>query len=250
MFCTSCGAQLPDGTRFCTACGADLSGAPQDPPASGGGTPPRDPFGNRFSSTPGAATPFVPPTNVSAQTGKWIGEGWQLVKPDITIWAISALIVLIIAGTIPMILQGALIAGLHMMFLKKLSGRTPEIGDLFKGFNLFVPTLVATLLISVFAFIGFMLCIIPGLVVYAVYIFTYMFIVDRKMDFWPAMEASHSIVKQDYLGFTLFGLALALLQFAGVLACFVGILVTFPIMYAAITVAYRDIVGISGGADI
>lgn len=26
MFCTNCGAQLPDGSKFCTACGAPLSG--------------------------------------------------------------------------------------------------------------------------------------------------------------------------------------------------------------------------------
>lgn len=246
MFCTACGAQLPDGTKFCTACGADLSGAPQE------GAPPNDPFGNRFSSSSstGAVKPFIPPTNASAQTGKWIGEGWDLVKPDMFIWALSALIVLVISGTVPLILQGALIAGMHIMFIKKLSGRTPEIGDLFKGFNLFVPTLVATLLISVFAFIGFMLCIVPGIVVYAVYIFAYLFIVDRKMDFWPAMEASHAIVKQDYLGFSLFVLALGLLQVVGVLACFVGMLVTFPIMVGAITAAYRDLAGLGGGADV
>jgi len=248
MFCTACGAQVPDGTKFCTACGADLSGAPEG--GSGGAS--SDPFANRFSSGPatGPVTPFIPPTNAKAQTGKWIGGGWELVKPDMVMWGLSALIILAVSGVVPIILQGALVAGLHLMFIKKLSGRTPEIGDLFKAFNLFVPTLVATLLISVFSFIGFMLCIVPGIVVYAVYMFTYLFIVDRKMDFWPAMEASHAVVKQDYLGFSLFVLALILLQMVGVLACFVGVLITFPIMYGAITIAYRDLVGFGGGAEI
>ena len=35
MFCSNCGAQLPDGSRFCSGCGANLGGGstgqPQDP---------------------------------------------------------------------------------------------------------------------------------------------------------------------------------------------------------------------------
>jgi uncharacterized membrane protein len=50
-------------------------------------------------------------------------------------------------------------------------------------------------------------------------------------------------VKQDYVGYTLFIIVLGLLNFAGVLCLFVGLLVTIPITFAAISVAYRDAVG-------
>ena len=30
MFCTNCGAQMPDGMRFCTNCGAPLRGSGPD----------------------------------------------------------------------------------------------------------------------------------------------------------------------------------------------------------------------------
>ena len=36
------------------------------------------------------------------------------------------------------------------------------------------------------------------------YKFTYLFIVDKRMDFWPAMQASHASRKKDYFGFTMF----------------------------------------------
>jgi uncharacterized membrane protein len=127
--------------------------------------------------------------------------------------------------------------------MKKLMGRRAEFADLFLGFNYFVPTLVASIVIGLFVFAGTLLCVIPGLVVAAMYKFTYLFIVDKRMDFWPAMQASHAIVKRDYVGFTLFLLLLVLLDVLGVLCCVVGIFVALPVTFAAITIAYKEIVG-------
>lgn len=118
-----------------------------------------------------------------------------------------------------------------------------EVGDLFKGFDYFLPSFVAALLIGVFAGIGFLLCIVPGLVIASMYKFTYLFILDKKMDFWPAMEASHSVVKNDYFGFTMFLLAMIGINILGALCCIVGLLVTVPMTIAAITIAYQEVVG-------
>jgi uncharacterized membrane protein len=85
--------------------------------------------------------------------------------------------------------------------------------------------------------------VIPGLVVAAMYKFAYLFIVDKRMDFWPAMEASHAIVKRDYVGFTLFLVLMFLVNLLGVICCIVGVFVTIPVTFAAITVAYKEIVG-------
>jgi uncharacterized membrane protein len=63
------------------------------------------------------------------------------------------------------------------------------------------------------------------------------------MDFWPAMQASHAVAKNDYFGFTMFLLLIGLVNFLGVLCCFVGVFVTMPVGIAAITVAYKEIVG-------
>jgi uncharacterized membrane protein len=144
---------------------------------------------------------------------------------------------------VPVILQGPLIAGFHIFTIKKLMSRRAEFADLFLGFNFFVPTLVASLVIALFVSIGTVLCIIPGLVVAAMYKFTYLFIVDKRMDFWPAMQASHAVVKSDYVGFTLLLLLLLLVDVLGLLCCVVGIFVAMPVTIAAITVAYAEIVG-------
>jgi uncharacterized membrane protein len=133
--------------------------------------------------------------------------------------------------------------GFHIYCMKRMFNRQAEFADLFKGFNYLVPSLVASLLISLFVALGTLACIIPGLVLAAMYKFTYLFIYDKHMDFWPAMQASHAVVKNDYVGFTLFLVVLGLINLLGVLCCIVGIFVTIPLSVAAITVAYRDIVG-------
>ena len=107
--------------------------------------------------------------------------------------------------------------------------------------------MVASLLIGIFTFAGTLLCIIPGLVVAAMYEFTYLFIVDKRMDFWPAMQASHAVVKSDYFGFTMFLILAFLVNVLGALCCIVGLLVTIPLTFAAITVAYKEIVGFEPG---
>ena len=127
--------------------------------------------------------------------------------------------------------------------MKKLFGRRAEFADLFTGFNFFIPSLVASLLISLLVGVGTLFCVIPGLVVAAMYKFVYLFILDKRMDFWPAMQASHAVVKNDYFGFTMFLLAMIGLDILGFLCLVVGIFIALPVTIAAITVAYRDIVG-------
>ena len=158
-------------------------------------------------------------------------------------YVLLALVFIALNGMVPMILQGPLIAGFHIYCIKRLLGRPTDFGDLFKGFNFFVPALVASLVIGLFTFAGMLLCLIPGLVVMAMYKFTYLFIVDKRMDFWPAMQASHNVVRNDYFGFTMFLLLMALVNVLGALCCIVGLLVSIPVTVAAITVAYQELVG-------
>ena len=172
-----------------------------------------------------------------------MGAGWDLVKADMGNYVLLALVFLALNAMVPMILQGPLIAGFHIYCIKRLLGRPTDFGDLFKGFNFFVPALVASLVIGLFSGVAMLFCIIPGLVVAAMYKFTYLFIVDKRMDFWPAMQASHNVVRNDYFGFTMFLILLALVNVLGALCCIVGLLVSIPVTFAAITVAYQELVG-------
>src|SRR5271170_733127 len=126
MFCHSCGTQVAGEVRFCPNCGQSLAGPPVP-----GGTP---------------AVPWTPPAGIRALPGHWIGAGWNWVTADLGNYIVISLIFFVLNG-VPFI-QGALIAGFHIFTMKKLMGRPAELGDLFKGFNFFLNTLVAVLLIG------------------------------------------------------------------------------------------------------
>src|SRR5437764_175549 len=144
MFCHSCGTQVASDVAFCPTCGQPLA-----------------------APSPTAPPVFLAPTGIKATPGKWIGAGWALVQADLANCVLVTL-VFVLVSCVPLI-GGALIAGFHFYFLKKLMGRQAEFADLFKGFNFFVPTLVASILIGLFSFLGSLLCIIPGLVIAAIY---------------------------------------------------------------------------------
>jgi uncharacterized membrane protein len=221
MFCHSCGSQVSNDVQFCPGCGQPLGGSP----------------------APAVAPAYVARAGLTARPGAWVGAGWDLVKADMGNFVLLGLVFLALNGMVPLILQGPLMAGFSIYCMKKIFGRPADFSDLFKGFNFFVPALVASLVIALFSFAGTLLCIIPGLVVAAMYKFTYLFIVDKRMDFWQAMQASHNVVRNDYFGFTMFLILMALVNLLGVLCCIVGLLVSIPVTFAAITIAYHELVG-------
>ncbi len=219
MFCHNCGAQVGDGVQFCPHCGQALGASrPPTPPAS-----------------------WTPPIRVRAQTGRWIGEGWDQVKPDVGFYAVLALVAFLL-GSVPLI-QGPVTAGFFIVCMKRTLNRRADFSDLFTGFNFFLAALIASLLIGLFVFAATLCFLIPGIVVAAMYKFTYLFIVDKRMDFWPAMEASRAVVRNDYFGFSVFVVSLTLLNILGFVCAIVGLLVTVPITVAAITIAYKETVG-------
>jgi len=224
MFCHHCGTEVDAGAQFCKNCGQPVTGLPVGP---------------------AVVSTWAPSGRVQAGSTRWIGEGWRIVHADLGMY-VALTLVFFLLSSVPFI-QGALIAGFHIYTMKKLMGRRAEFGDLFKGFNFFIPTMIASILIGLFVFAGTILFIIPGLVIAAMYKFTYLFIIDKRMDFWPAMKASHAVVRNDYFGFTMFLILAFLVNVLGFLCLVVGLLVTVPVTFAAITVAYREIVGFEPG---
>jgi uncharacterized membrane protein len=225
MFCQSCGSEIDADAKFCAKCGETQQ-------AAGGA-------GTAFAAAPA----YSPAKGGPARPIQWIGQGWDLIKDDLGVFVAMTIVMMIINSVVPFLLAGATTAGFQGSFKKKLRGQKADLGDLFQGFQYFVPTLVAHLLISLFSFLGFICLIIPGLVIAAMYTYTFLFIVDKRMDYGGAMRASRAVVKEDYFGYTMFLIALAALNMVGFLCLVIGLLVTIPISMAAVAVAYQEVVG-------
>jgi len=186
------------------------------------------------------------------KTSEWIGEGWEMVKDDFWNFVLLALIfyaIMSVAGGTGIgvvVLGGPLMCGIFAVILHKMRSKAAmDFGKLSVGFNFFVPALLAYLIISFFKGIAVWFLVIPVFFVGAIYMFVWPLIIEKKLDFWQAMEESRRIVFQDLLAFTWFYFLCSLIIFVGMLVLGIGVLVTGPIALCAQAVAYRDLVGLA-----
>ena len=92
------------------------------------------------------------------------------------------------------------------------------------------------------------LTIVVSYLVMAVTAFTFPLIADRNLGPIEAIKQSYEAVKPHFWMMLLTTFVYWLLAGAGVYACYVGMLVTYPIAFAAFALAYHDFFGVAGVA--
>lgn len=180
----------------------------------------------------------------------YISEGYEIFKENIGAFIGYTVITMIILsllsftyiGTI--LVSGPLTIGTAIVAHRIAMKRDHKFENFFKGFDFFVPLLVASLLVGVFVSLGFILLILPGIYLAVAYTFVNYLIVFRKMDFWPAMEYSRKIISKEWFSIFGFMIVLGLINLAGFLALGIGVLFTIPITACAGYAAFKDIVGV------
>lgn len=101
-------------------------------------------------------------------------------------------------------------------------------------------------ILGAFGFIGILsvlFMILVAFVVYAMWMFTLPLIVDKGLQFWPAMELSRKVFLKDWRDLLLLLILCGLIAMSGILLCVIGIFFTAPIAIGAVTYAYEDIFG-------
>src|SRR5260370_550791 len=213
---------------------------------------------------------------------KCLSEGWNLVKDKYWLFVGMCFIGMLIGNAVPLgILLGPMMCGIYYSFFQMRRGRTIEFGNLFKGFDYFGPSVIATLIhvvpiviIVVPAYIAFYVGFIltmfqqqqngepnPGLlfcflcvfmvfllavvvvviIVSIVFTFVSPIFVDRGLSGVDAVKLSFIAALANFwrlLGLFLLNFFVGL---AGVILCYVGIILVFPITFAAVAVAYEQV---------
>lgn len=186
--------------------------------------------------------------------GAVLRRGYELYKDNIT----TLLVATLLAGILTMftlgILAGPMMAGLAMITLGLIDKKQPkpEIGDLFKGFNFFVPSLLFFIAFFAAMMIGsVILGIIPilGLILPTLYqlalgtfaMFVIYNIVDRKMEIVPAIQASVDTVKANFWIFLALYIVASVVSMIGLVACGVGVILTAPMCGCMLAITYRDL---------
>ena len=121
----------------------------------------------------------------------------------------------------------------------------PDIG---KGFEVFVQALLVGIVGGLISMLGLIGCVVGVFVTTALVMFAMPLVMDRRMEFWPAIQASMDKVKENLMGWAVFVLAMWGVNLLGALVCGVGTLVTGPITIVALVLAYRDNFGFAGAA--
>lgn len=214
------------------------------------------------------------------------GAGWDLVKSQYWVFvAISFIGILVGSAAAFGLLLGPMMCGLFIALFKRKRGETAEFGDLFKGFDYFGQSLVATLLhavplaviiipfyvlfyigmlltmpntrrgeeVSSTSLIGFFSVMLAFgfvmmlllILVSLIFTFAYPLIVDRKLSGIEAVKLSARAGLANF--WRLLGLMLlnGVVGFVGVLLCYVGLFLALPLSFSAIAIAYDQVFGLA-----
>src|ERR1017187_4470740 len=199
--------------------------------------------------------------------GSCLRRGWALVRSDF--WPLVGVTALVLvlwgaAGSVgnvshsasstevsayvlSFLLCGPLVGGLYLHFLKKIRGERVRIETAFSGFsNSFLQLVLAGFVTDVLMMLGLVCGILPGIYLFVAWFFTLPLVIDKRLDFWPAMRLSRKTISKHWWKFLGFLLVLGLVNLAGIMACCVGFFVTIPVSLAALMYAYEDIFNAPG----
>ena len=181
-----------------------------------------------------------------------------------------------------MVIGGPLMAGLYVVYLRVIRGETPPLGSLFDGFrkmfgHLFLGNLAVGILASLPLLAGFIVlffsvglsaimglakgsaswppfaALAPGLGLILLglpvtvfltvnWMFSLPLILDQRLGFWTAMKRSWRQVRRHWWSCLALLVVMAILNFAGVLCCLVGLVVTIPISMLVLMCAYETVI--------
>ncbi len=208
--------------------------------------------------------------------------GWALIKTQYWLFFGITAVGMLIASVVPFgILMGPMMCGIYLAYFQARRNQPIEFGILFKGFDYFGQSLIATLihlvpimvvvvptyiifyaslimmsttssqpdpsamlgLMGVFGLVWLVIFILI-LVVSVLFTFSYPLIVDRGMSGVDAVKLSAKAAMANFgrlLGLYLIN---AVLGFGGVLLCYVGMFFVLPITIGAMAIAYEQVFGL------
>lgn len=195
----------------------------------------------RLQSDADAIAAEILTRDYTVEIGSCFSRSWNLLMQNFWLLVGASFVLGLIQGAIGL-LAGVCMGGLYFLLLKLIRGQRAEFSDGFAGFNVaFVQLFLAGLVSALLTSLGLILCILPGIFLAVAWMFTLPLVMDKKLDFWAAMELSRKVVSRHW--WLIFCLALMnmLVMLLGVMACFVGVFIAHPLIFGATAYAYEDI---------
>ena len=131
--------------------------------------------------------------------------------------------------------------GLIKIALKFTDDQKPNISDLYRQYPLFFKYFAGEILAAIAAFLGFILLIVPGIILFIKLYFVNLLIIDKGFGPIQAIKKSWKMTQGQFWNLFLFGLALLGLNILGALALLIGLLWTIPTTSIATAYVYRKL---------
>ena len=233
-------------------------------------------------------TPEIPYKRKAVDPVECIKAGWELIKPQYWLFVGMTFVAFFIGSAVPFgILMGPMMCGIYLTCFAQRRRDPVEFGMLFKGFDFFGPSVIATLLHAVpivaivvptyllfyasvvlamvaqgndpnpMALLGVMgtfsliVLVVAVLIIIISIGFTFAFplIVDRRLKGMDAVKLSFKAAMANFWRLLAMGLLTAVMSMVGLAFCGIGMYLVFPISYGAIAIAYEQVFGLAHTRD-
>ncbi|ADE36928.1 hypothetical protein [Methanohalophilus mahii] len=170
---------------------------------------------------------------------KIFSDTWEVFKENFVTYLIATLVAMI--GSILIVTIAPLLYGLVEMAVRGVKGEPIDYKDVFSGFDNFVRSWVFVLVAVILLAIGYMLLIIPGLILSILLLYAFPLLVIRGYSGIDAIKESIEIGKNNFLDTAIISVILWIISGIGSYVIF-GSLITTPIVViASVVVTYRMI---------
>jgi hypothetical protein len=213
--------------------------------------------------------------------GDYLSRGWEVLKANYWLCVGATFLIMLCsqaASSIPFLgivlglfVQGPLLGGLNLFFVKLVRGEAPGLSEAFSGlsrhfwrlagamvlmlvfvYGWFLPVGAYAAIradsIDLFTDVGFYSLIAFGLLgaLYTgvAFVFGLFLCADLELGPWQSLRVSFRVVNRRWFSTFALLLVAGVLSVLGFIGCFVGIIFTMPILYAVLACAYEDIFGI------
>lgn len=222
----------------------------------------------------------------AVSAGDCIGNAWQLVKQNYGLYFGVSLLsgfILTCLFCINIFLAGPIMCGVFYVYLKGIRGGVPEFGEMFKGFEKFLPAMVVGLIqmlpgftiqisgnvtdfarifsqgqtggndetvaagLSMVVLILGLVGMVVGFAIWVTFFFSYQLIIDKNLGIGDAIKYSAKAGWSNLGGLILLAILQILIALGGLLVLIIGILFVLPIIHASSAFAYRQVFPDTGG---
>lgn len=170
-----------------------------------------------------------------------VGAGWK-ANGDFS-WGALVLLPLMIFGLAYNFMFVPVISfGEKFLFLKAMRDEEADLKLLFEGFRTnYLNIVLANLIVFALVMIGMVMLIIPGIIVACRLVFVPLLVMDKNLEPMKAVERSWQMTRGHGWKVFWMGVISIFIFIGGIIAFFVGVLISFMWIHAAFATLYQSI---------